>query len=104
MTLDSVFFTFNQPEAGKVQLKIAMNGEPWRYLVTDYDAQNSPTFWQGLEAQTKELPFEAEGLGPYQCPGCGSVRKTFLRPFDHHYFCGFCGAHLKMVDGKLCFR
>jgi hypothetical protein len=96
--VDSIFIVFDKGNPNEVVMDVTKDGYPARrvtLLVSDFwDKQ----FWFKLSNATGIIPAVP---GTLTCPVCKAKRVSFLRNFRGHYFCGFCGTHLKLDNGHL---
>jgi len=103
MNYNSIFIKFASSEPGEpIEIKVGADGKPWRKVFLSMDEIRGGDFWRILAERTQAAWIDPNETSNYQCPSCGTSRKTFLRGHGGgRYFCGFCGAHLRIEGGRL---
>ena len=99
MRVDSIFI--KKFENGIMGMTVSADGQPWRKFEMPIKDLKDKEFWSKLENKILETPFDPNERHRFKCPTCKSSKKTFMRSFKRMWFCGFCGSHLRLVDGNL---
>ena len=84
-----------------ITIKVGADGEPWRKVEMDFKDLKNKKFWKKLEKATKEAPINEFERANHRCVVCNSNKKSTFREYKKWFFCGFCGAHYKLVEGKM---
>ena len=96
--LDHIIFNLKVGNKEEVLMNVYLTGDATKSIympIKDFDKD----FFKKVCEKAKEV----KSIPPHKhtCEVCGANRVTFLRNYGKRWFCGFCGTHYDIVDGKL---
>ena len=94
MKLDSYFIKFDKSTPEEIKIKCKADGQDWRDIPVSLEEMRSPNIKEIIKNKVSEIYIAP---GEYLCPVCGVNKKSFLRRYFEYWFCGFCGAHLRLI-------